>query len=98
MPVTPGGPLKLGLGLWNSIPATIVVEVEMFAAGLWLYLGAAAPRTRGRTIGLWALVGVLLIVYIGNIFGPPPPSVTVLAWTAIAGSVVLLVWAWAVDR
>src|SRR5262245_50515045 len=98
MPVTPGGSQRLGLGLWNSIPATIAVEVAMFAAGVWICVGAAAPRTRGRRIGLWALVAFLLIAYAGNILGPPPPSVTALAWFAIIGSLVLLVWAWAVDR
>jgi len=98
MPLAPGASPKLGLGLWNSIPATIAVEVAMFAVGLWLYLGRAAPRTRGRTIGLWTLVALLLIAYFGAAFGPPPPSVTALVWTAIAGSVLTLVGAWAVDR
>jgi len=98
MPLAPGGSTKLGLGLWSSIPATIAVEAAMFAAGVWLYVGAAAPRTRGRTIGFWALVAFLLIVYVANVFGPPPPSVTALEWTAIAWSVLLLVWAWAIDR
>jgi len=35
----PGGP-KVGLGLWDSIPGTIVVEVALFIAGLaqWLFV------------------------------------------------------------
>jgi hypothetical protein len=98
MPIAPGASPKLGLGLWNSIPATVAVEVTMFAAGVWLYRGAAASRSRGQRIGLWALVGLLLILYVANIVGPPPPSVTALAWTAVAGSLLFLVWAWAVDR
>jgi hypothetical protein len=98
MPITPTGSARLGLGLWNSIPATMTVETAMFAAGVWLYLGATPPRTRARTIGLWSLVALMLIIYVGNVFGPPPPSVTALEWTAVAGSVLLLVWAWAVDR
>src|SRR5712664_3324130 len=36
MPLYPGGP-KLGLGLWNSIAGTMVVEILMLAAGVWMY-------------------------------------------------------------
>src|SRR5688572_1049524 len=37
MPVYPGGP-KVGLGLWNSVPATVAIELPLYAAGVWLYL------------------------------------------------------------
>ena len=37
LPLVPlGGPV-VGLGLWNSLPATVVVEGLMFALGLYLY-------------------------------------------------------------
>lgn len=97
MPVTPAGSTRLGLGLWNSRPATVAVEAVMFAAGLWLYLDAAPPRTRGRAIGLWTLVALLLVIYIGSLFGPPPPSPAAVAWSGI-GMWLFIVWAWAVDR
>jgi hypothetical protein len=97
MPLTPTGSTRLGLGLWNSMPATLAVETVMFAAGLWLYLAAAPPRTRGQRIGLWALVAFLLIIYVANVFGPPPPSANAVAWSGIA-MWLLIVWAWAVDR
>jgi hypothetical protein len=35
MPVYPGEP-KLGLGLQNSVAGTVVVELAMYAAGVWL--------------------------------------------------------------
>src|SRR5262245_6260545 len=54
MPLYPGGP-KFGLGLWNSVSATVAVEVAMFAVGVWIYVKATAPRDR---IGTWAFVGV----------------------------------------
>ena len=37
LPLYPGGP-RLGLGLWNSILATVIVEGLMYAAGVWIYL------------------------------------------------------------
>jgi hypothetical protein len=96
MPLYPGS-IKLGLGLWNSVAATIAVEVPMFAVGVWTY----AHATRARdAFGRWAFaafVGFLLIAYFADI-GSPPPSVTALLVVGIAGTWVLVVWAWWFDR
>jgi hypothetical protein len=97
MPLTPWSGTRLGLGLWNSIPGTLIVEGVMFFAGLLLFLRAAPPPTRGRRIGLWALVAVLLILYLGNAFGPPPPSAAAVAWSA-NGIWLFVAWAYAIDR
>jgi membrane-bound metal-dependent hydrolase YbcI (DUF457 family) len=98
VPLTPWGDTRLGLGLWNSIAATIAVEAVMLIAGLWLFLRTAPPRTRGRAIGLWSLVAVMLIIYVGNTFAPsPPPSAAAVAWSA-NGIWLFVVWAWFVDR
>src|SRR3954469_17234173 len=43
MPVYPGS-VKLGLGLWNSIPGTLIVELILYGAGLWIYLRATEAR------------------------------------------------------
>jgi len=95
MPLYPGGP-KLGLGLWNSIPATMAVEVPMFFAGLWIYTRATHPRD---AVGRWAfgtLVAALLLIYVANIFSPPPPSVTALTAVALIGGVLFTAWSgWA---
>jgi len=97
MPLTLSGPTRLGLGLWNSIPATIVVEGLMFAAGVALYArGTAARNGIGRN-GFGALVAFLALVYIASAFGPPPPSATAVAWTAQA-IWLLVAWAYWVDR
>ena len=92
MPLIPGGTARLGLGLWNSLSATLVVEAAMFAGGLAIYLRSTTARSRAGTIGLWSLVAFLLITYLGALFGPPPPSSTAVAWSAEA---VWLLVAWA---
>jgi hypothetical protein len=97
MPLYPGGP-KLGLGLWNSRTGTIAVEVPMYLAGLWIYFSATRPRD---AIGRWAfalLAATLLVLYVGDQTGPPPPSVHALWIVAIAGSALFLPWSWWVDR
>jgi membrane-bound metal-dependent hydrolase YbcI (DUF457 family) len=47
MPLWPGGGPLLGLGLWKSTPATLAVEIAMYAAGVALY--ATATRAKDRT-------------------------------------------------
>lgn len=97
MPLYPDGP-KFGLGLWNSVPATLVVELAMFAAGVWIYSRSTRARDgRGRW-GYAAMIAFLLLAYVSAAFGPPPPSVTALWITGLAGGVVLMAWSWWVDR
>jgi hypothetical protein len=98
MPLYPGGGPKLGLGLWNSVAATVLVEMSMFATAVWTYLRSTRPRDG---IGRWALVALivfLVIVYAGNIAGPPPPSVDAIWVSAVIAIPILTVWAWWVDR
>ena len=78
LPLWPGGPVA-GLGLWNSIPATIIVEGGLFALGLWLY--AAASSARDHT-GRWAFVALVALagaLWISQPWSPPPPSATAVA-------------------
>src|SRR4029077_11915605 len=97
MPLYPGGP-KYGLGLWNSIAGTMVVELGMMAVGVWLYVRTTRASDRIGRYALVSYVGLLLVVYIGDRFSGPPPSVGAIAWTGIAASVVLVPWAWWFDR
>jgi hypothetical protein len=92
MPVLPHGPY-LGLGLWNSVPATLLVELSMFTAGVALYV----RRTARRRASLWAFVAFLLIVYFAAAFGPPPPDSRTLAWSGLA-LWLLVPAAWWIDR
>ena len=97
MPITLGGATKVGLGLWNSVPATIAVEGTMFAAGVWIYLRATRPRDRSGRINAWLYVATLLLIYAGNLAGPPPPDPRALAVVGI-GLWLFPLWAAWMDR
>jgi membrane-bound metal-dependent hydrolase YbcI (DUF457 family) len=84
LPLAPWSDVKLGLGLWNSVSGTIVVESLMFAAGVWIYWKFTDPMDRIGTIAFWAFVIFLVVSYAASILGPPPPSVTALAWGSLA--------------
>lgn len=97
LPLTLRGDRRVGLGLWESLPATVVVEVLLFAGGLALYLRSTSPRDRTGKVALWSLVAFLLVVYVANLFGPPPPNVTAVAWAGQA-MWLLVLWGYWVDR
>ena len=46
----PGSEVRVGMGVWNSLPATIVLEVGFFAAGLWTYVSCTRARDNSRTL------------------------------------------------
>jgi len=97
LPLAPGNSIRTGLCLWNSIPATLAVELTIFAVGVGLYCRSTRPLDRIGSVGLWALVGFLLLVYSGNVFGQAPPSVTVLAWVGQA-QWLFVAWGYWIDR
>lgn len=72
LPLWPGGP-KAGLGLWASVPGTVVVEVLLLAVGAWIYLGATRAKDRIGKIGPWVYLALLVALYEVSITGPPPP-------------------------
>ena len=98
MPLLPAGGPRLGLGLWNSVPGTLVVESLLFVGAAWLYARATRPRGRSGTVSLSVLVAFLVAAYVGAAFGPPPPSVTAIGVAGLLGAAILLGLAHWADR
>jgi hypothetical protein len=98
LPLWPWSSPLVGLGLWNSVPGTAIVESLMFAAGVWVYSSGTTGRDRIGRFTWWGLVLFLIIGYVMNLRGVPPPTVTALAWTALVAGVVITLWAWWADR
>jgi hypothetical protein len=97
LPLVPGGLVFVGLGLWNSFAWALAVESVLFAVGVWMYARTTVARNRKGTWALWGLVVFLAVMHLVNAFGPPPPSVTAIAWAG--HSMWLLVfWGYWIDR
>lgn len=97
LPLTPGGDVRVGAGLWNNVPVAVAVEVALFVAGVVLYLRSTKARDRIGSIGFWSLVGFLSVIYVASIFGPPPETGMQVAGAGMAAWLFPL-WGWWVDR
>ena len=96
MPIWPGRP-RVGLGLWYSVPATLVVEFALFIFGVWVYLRVTKPRDFKGSVLFWVYVLTLAVLYVMSVFGPPPPSVRLLAMSGLLGWLFLASAYW-IDR
>jgi len=97
LPLLPGDGIKVGLGLWQSIIGTVVIEGALFAVGVFLYARATRPRNRAGRLALVGLVTFLVIAYVASIFGPPPPSAEAVAYSGLA-MWLLVAWGYWIDR
>ena len=97
LPLYPGDSPKLGFGLWNSKPLTILAEGLVFVIGLTLYIRTKKARAEKLNGWFWSLIVFLLIIHLANLFGPPPPDINALAW---AGHLqwLFIPWAWYADK
>lgn len=96
LPLWPGSETLVGVGLWNSVPWTLVLEFGLLGVGLLVYTRTTRPEDRVGRWGLWAMVAVLAAFYLSS-FAGPPPSESALAF----GGLMLWVfvpWAHWVDR
>jgi hypothetical protein len=97
LPLLPAGSAYVGMGLWNSIPGTLLVEGLLFVGGFWMYQTKTAARNRAGSYGLWALIILLGLIQVGNMAGPPPASTADIAWGAQLQWLLVLLAFW-VDR
>ena len=72
LPLAPGVHWYLGLGLWNSIPMTFVVEGALWVLCIAIYLRTTRSNDPRGTIGLVALVAVPTAAWIWTPFGSMP--------------------------
>lgn len=80
LPVMPHSSTRVGFGLWNYPVIALLVEGIIFVGGVFLYYKATSAKNKVGKYGLIALIVFFVFSHIGNIVGPPPPSVHAIAW------------------
>ncbi len=96
MPLYPGGP-RVGLGLWNSVPATLAVEGSLFVLGVGLYLAVTRARDAIGRWALWSLLALLVAAYVADVLAPPPSDASAFAWVGLAAW-LFVPWGYWIDR
>jgi hypothetical protein len=96
LPLVPGSNVKVGFDLWASLPGTLVAELGIFAVGVAIYLRQTVAKDSTGKWSLWALIITLTGIYLGNLFGPPPPNVAALAWVG-QSQWLLILWGYWMD-
>jgi membrane-bound metal-dependent hydrolase YbcI (DUF457 family) len=89
LPLWPGDSPHFGLGLWNSIPGTFLVEGAMWVAGIAIYLRGRRFTTRAPRIAFWSLVAFSTLLWGASPWSPPPPSVQALGWFSLIGWIAI---------
>jgi hypothetical protein len=97
MPISPGLSIHVGLGLWFSILGTVLVEGTMFFIGTIVYARTTIAVDRTGKYAFWGLIGFFVLTWIGNMVGPPPPSVNALGIVGLF-SWLIVAWGYWIDR
>ena len=93
----PGGGVRVGLGVWNSVPASLALEVLFFGSGVGIYVACTRARDNAGRYGFWGLIAFLFFGWVSTLFAGAPPSAAALAWGGIA-MWLTAPWGWWADR
>ena len=67
MQLAPGVHPVFGFGLWNSIPATLIVEGGFWLLAIVLYVRATRARNRAGQYGFWIGIALLTLAWYSNV-------------------------------
>jgi hypothetical protein len=98
MPLAPGTHTFFGLGLWTSIPATILIEGGFWLAAVILYARTFRPRGRTGIFAFWTVVALLTLAWYGNISGPPPRDPHTAPYASLILFSLAVAWAYWMNR
>lgn len=97
LPLWPGSNQLYGLGLWNSVVGTLVVEAVLWLGGLALWFSAFRPRGANGWAAIGSFVLMSTAIWISGPFAPPPPTSQAVAVGALLGFSIIP-WAWWIER
>ena len=97
MPLVPHREIRAGLGLWTSLPLTLVVEGGLWLVAIGVYSVSFPARTQAGLHGFWGVAALMTLAWYHNLTGPPPSDPASAPVASLALFVLLVVWAYWID-
>ena len=98
MLLAPGTHAVFGLELWNSIPATLIVEGGFWILAIILYVRATHPKRRAGTYAFWIGIVLLTFVWYGNITAGMDPNQVRAGISGLIFFSLVVAWAYWINR
>lgn len=86
-----------GLGLWNNKLLTIIIEVGLFLTGSFIYFNSTKAKNKKGQWLLWSFLIFIVIIYVMNIIGPPPPNEEAIVYAGFL-QWLFIGWGYWIDR
>jgi hypothetical protein len=98
MPLAPGVSAVFGLGLWNSLPATLLVEGGFWLLAIVLYVRTTQPKRRAAHFVFWIGVVLLTLLWYGNVTAGMEPNPIKAGVGGVVIFSLLVAWAYSINR
>jgi len=98
MPLAPGASAVYGLGLWNSIPATLILEGGFWLLAIILYVRATHPKKRTAHYAFWPVIAFLTLLWYGNIKRGIDPNPVRAGINGLIFFSLVVAWAYWMNR
>jgi hypothetical protein len=98
MPLVPGVHQTFGLGLWNSIPATLVVEGGFWLLAILAYVRATRPAKPAGDFVFWMGAALATLAWYGNITAGMDPNPVRAGIGGLIFFPLMVAWAYWVNR
>jgi len=98
MPLAPGAKPLLGLGLWNSLPATVLVEGGLWLAAIVLSWPAMRSKNWISVVAFWIGIVLLTISWLGNITAGIDPNPARAGINGLVFFSLVIGWAYWMNR
>lgn len=98
MPLSPGVHQVYGLGLWSSLPATLIVEGGFWLLALVLYVRATRPEKRIGVYAFWTGVALFTLAWYGNLHAGMDPNPVKAGIGGLVLFTLMVAWAYWMNR
>ena len=93
-----GNAAKVGLGLWNHVGISIVLEALVLLGGVWTYVSKTHGLAMVGRYGPVAFVVLMFAMQIASLVGPLPPSPATAAASGLGAYLAFAAVAGWIDR